>query len=193
LHPSFIQRGSDPADPTGAVKLFCVHGNATEHNKALDNAKPWMTQNNTVLSKIVNAVPKSQFSQMHAVKGIIYACKAWNNLRDLYQPLNSMLAEVSLGDLHSYCCTPTMDISVWLNDLQGLYQTLVDMDPNACSDRAFTLIAIGNLPLSNPDWHSFAVGLRQRISMYDAVQPTPTPIRSKEFLAAIRQENIFRN
>jgi hypothetical protein len=190
LHPSFIQRGSDPADPTGALKLFRVHGNATERNHALDDAKPWMTQNNTALSKIVNAVPKSQ---MHAVKGIIYAREAWNNLRDLYQPLNSMLAEVSLGDLHSYRCTPTMDVSVWLNDLQGLYQSLIDMDPHACSDRAFTLIAIGNLPLSNPDWRSFAVGLRQRISMYDAVQPLPTPIRSKEFLAAIRQENLFRN
>ena len=147
-------------------------------------------QNNTALSKIVNAVPKSQ---MHAVKGIIYAREAWNNLRDLYQPLNSMLAEVSLGNFHSYRCTLTMDVSVWLNDLQGLYQTLIDMDPHACSDHAFTLIAIGNLSLSNADWCSFAVGLRQRISMYDAVQPIPTPIRSKEFLAAICQKNLFRN
>ena len=146
LHPSFIQRGSDPADPTGALKLFRVHGNATERNQALDDAKPWMTQNNTALSKIVNAVPKSQ---MHAVKGIIYAREAWNNLRDLYQPLNSMLAEVSLGDLHSYRCTPTMDVSVWLNDLQGLTSLLstwtlmlVPIAPSLSSPLATSCLAI---------------------------------------------------
>jgi hypothetical protein len=59
-----------PPNPTGALKLFRVHGNDTERNQALDDARPWMTQNNTALSKIARS-------------------QAWNNLRDLYQPLNS--------------------------------------------------------------------------------------------------------
>ena len=190
LHESFIQRGSDPADPTGEIKLFCVHGNAAERAQATEDAQPWMTKNNTALSKIVNAVPQSQ---MHIVDGVLYACEAWTNLRDYYQPLNSILADTLVGDLHAYRCTSTMDVGVWLNDLQRLLKNINNMAPNAVSDRAFTLIAIGNLPLSNSDWRSFAVGLRQRVSLYDAARPKPTPIHSKEFLAAIREEYIFRN
>ena len=52
-----------------------------------------------------------------------------------------------------------MDVGVWLNDLQCLYNNLSDMDPTAITDRTFVLIAIGNLPLKDPDWRSFAVGL----------------------------------
>ena len=86
-----------------------------------------------------------------------------------------------------------MDVGVWLNDLQCLYNNLSDMDPTAITDRAFVLIAIGNLPLKDPDWRSFAVVLRQCINQYDAVRPKPMPIRSKEFTSAICEEHIFRN
>ena len=190
LREPFIQRGTDPADPSGTVKVFRVHGNAAERDQAIEDAKPWMKQNNTALSKIVNAVPKDQ---MHLVNDTLYARDAWSNLRDYYQPLNSMLAEALIGDIRAYRCTPTMDVGAWLNDLQRLYNNLNDMDPSAITDRAFALIAIGNLPLKDPDWRSFAVGLRQRINQYDAVRPKPTPIRSKEFTSAIREEHIFRN
>ena len=104
-----------------------------------------------------------------------------------------MLAEALIGDIHAYQCTPTMDVDVWLNDLQHLYNNLNDMDPTAITDRAFVLIAIGNLPLKDPNWRSFAIGLRQCINQYDTVQPKPTPIWSKEFTSAIREEHIFRN
>ena len=171
LRESYIQRGTDPADPTDTVKVFRVHGNAAERDRALEDAKPWMAQNNIALSKIANAVPKDQ---MHLVNDTLYACEAWSNLRDYYQPLNSMLADALIGDLHAYRCTPTMDVGVWLNDLQRLYNNLNDMDPLAISDRAFALIAIGNLPLRDPDWRSFAVGLRQRVNQYDTVRPKPT-------------------
>lgn len=86
-----------------------------------------------------------------------------------------------------------MDVGIWLNDLQWLYNNLNNMDPTAISDRVFALIAIGNLPLRDPDWRSFAVRLRQRINQYDAVRPRPTPIHSKKFTSAIRQEYVFRN
>jgi hypothetical protein len=113
---------------------------------------------------------------MHLVNDTLYACDAWSNLRDYYQPLNSMLANALIGDICAYRCTPTMDVSIWLNDLQRLYNNLNDMDPSAISDHAFPLVAIGNLPLKDPDWRSFAVGLRQCINQYDAVRPKPTPV-----------------
>jgi hypothetical protein len=62
LRESFIQRSSNPADPTDAIKVFCVHGNAAEHDQAIENAKPWMTQNNTALSKIANSPQRSDAS-----------------------------------------------------------------------------------------------------------------------------------
>lgn len=190
LRESYIQCGTDPADPTDTIKVFCVHGNAAERDRALEDAKPWMAQNNIALSKIANAVPKDH---MHLINDTLYAHEAWSNLHDYYQPLNSMLADALIGDLHAYRCTPTMDVGVWLNDLQRLYNNVNDMDPLAISDRTFVLIAIGNLPLRDPDWCSFAVGLRQRVNQYDAVRPKPTPVQSKEFTSAIREEHIFRN
>ena len=61
--------------------MFCVHENAAKHDQAIEDAKPWMKQNNTALSKIVNAVPKDQ---MHLVNDTLYARDAWSNLRDYY-------------------------------------------------------------------------------------------------------------
>ena len=168
--------------------MFRVHGNAAERDQALEVTKPWMAQNNIALSKIANAVPKDQ---MHLINDTLYAPDAWSNLCNYYQPLNSMLADTLIGNLRAYRCTPTMDIGAWLNNLQRLYNNLNDMDPLAISDHAFTLIAIGNLPLRDPDRHSFAIGLQQCVNQYDAVRPKPTPVRSKEFTSAIHEEHIF--
>jgi hypothetical protein len=74
----FIQRGSDPTDPSGTLKVFCVHGNAAKRDRAIEDAKPWMSHNTTALSKIVNVISRSQ---MHIVNDALYARDAWNNLR----------------------------------------------------------------------------------------------------------------
>jgi hypothetical protein len=41
LHEPFIQRSSDPADLTGMIKLFCIHGNAAKCNQvpSMDDKK----------------------------------------------------------------------------------------------------------------------------------------------------------
>jgi hypothetical protein len=83
-----------------------------------------------------------------------------------------------------------MDVSVWLDDMQRLYDGLCVMDPHALSDYGFALILMSNLP-ETAEWRAFAAGLRQRIDRYtNNVDP---PINSNDFATAITDEYYFRN
>lgn len=100
-------------------------GNVVEHQQAITNAKPWMSRNNTTLSRIISALPSQQ---LHLVKSATYAKEAWDALRSYYQPQNSLCAATIKGQIMAYRCTPDMNIEKWLSDMQRLYISLCDLE-----------------------------------------------------------------
>jgi hypothetical protein len=180
----------DGSDDEGNTKRFHITGNTQYRNQKIRAAKPWMMKNEIARNKIVRSLSTAQ---LHFVDGVIYASEAWNILHDHYQPLNSSLAISLRSDIQGYRCVPPMDIHEWLIDMQKMYHDLLDMSPDSLSDREFALVVINNLPQSGGRWETFTSNLRERINKYDNTKPTPLPVRSVEFLSAIRQEYLLCN
>lgn len=145
-------------------------------------------KNGIVLAKIFHSLASDQ---LHFVTNITYASEAWEVLHCHYHPTNSALVTSLRTDLQGYRCTPTMDVNLWLNDMQCIHNSITDMDPSAMSNHDFVLITINNLPQSGGNWNSFMQGLHKRINQYDNCLPTPRPIRSIKFISAIHHEFIL--
>jgi hypothetical protein len=168
-------------------KPFLVDGNAAEHDAAIAAAEPWTAQNNLALSTIYTGLSSHP---LRRIRNITYASEAWESLRTHYQRQNASIATLKASDLQAYRCTTSMDIIEWLNDMQQLYNELVDMDADVLSDHNFAITAINNLPQNN-EWRSFAKNQRQAIFWYDHTKPDPIAVTSEEFLNAIREEHYF--
>ena len=177
------------SDDEGNIKTFHVHGNAKLRKQKIRAAKPWMQKNDILLNKLFRSMSGTP---LHFVTDITYAAEVWDVLHSHYQPVNSSLAVSIRSDLQGYRCTPLMDVNDWLNDMHRIYHSLIEMSPGAMSDREFALLTINNLPLSGGNWDSFTKGLRERINQYDNSVPRK-PVRSIEFISAIRQEYIICN
>ena len=54
----------------------------------------------------------------------------------------------------TYCCTPDMNVTNWLNNMQHLYNSLCDLDTNHMSNREFTLTILDLMPQDN-GWTDF--------------------------------------
>lgn len=145
-----------------------------------------MAANNLCLSKIVHAVPTHQ---LHLVKRAIYAKQAWESLRSVYQPRNSLWASTLESDIITYRCQPSMKITCWLNDMQRLYNTLCGTDPDCMTDHFFAFAILNNMP-QDGTWHDFLSGLRNKVRDYDN---HGTPVSSIDFITSIREEFWFRH
>ena len=142
-------------DDAGNQSTVHVPGNAAEHHTAVRKAKPWTTGNNIALSRIVAAVPGNQ---LHLVENSAYAKDAWDNLRSVYQPNNSLRASTIKSQIMTYRCSADMDVSKWLDDMQRLYNSLCNLEVDRMSDRKFAL-AILNLMPQDDGWRDFTSNL----------------------------------
>ena len=168
-------------DDDGHVSTFHILGNAVEHEQALTEAEPWMTGNNTTLSRIVASLPKHL---LHSIEGVKYAKVAWENLRSIYQPHNSLRAATVKSQIMSYRCQPDMDVAKWLNDMQSLYTSLCGLDPKRMNDSEFALAILDLMPQEG-GWRDFVS------SLHEKVRDTETqnlPIASRSLISTIRDE-----
>ena len=140
-----------------------------------------MNQNNLARAHLIRAIPGHL---LPCIEGIPYASEIWSKLQDRYQKPNSPMSNSKKTAITNYLCTPSMDVAVWLDDMQRLYDGLCVMDPHALSDYDFALLLMGNLP-ETAEWRAFAAGLRQRIDRYTNNIDT-TPITSDDFATAIK-------
>ena len=92
----------------GEVTTVHIQWNQAEYDTAVTNAQPWMEGNYLCLSKIVNATPSVQ---LHLVEGSDYAKDAWESLRALFQPQNSLRASTIKADIMGYRCHSNMNVS----------------------------------------------------------------------------------
>jgi gag-polypeptide of LTR copia-type len=173
-------------DDSGNQSAVHVSGNAAEHQQALNDAAPWMAGNNTTLSRIVSALPGHQ---LHLVKRAIYAKQAWESLRSIYQPRNSLRATTIKGHIMTYRCQSDMNVAKWLNDMQSLYNSLCDLDIEHMSDRDFALAILDLMP-QDDDWRNFVSDLRTKVRDRDTQE---LQIDSTTFISAIRDEYWFRH
>ena len=183
LHHTVTHHG---VDDDGNVSSIRVPGNLAEHKEALTQAEPWMTGNNTALSRIVAAVPSHQ---LHLVKRVTYAKQAWESLRSVYQPRNSLRAATMKGQIMAYCCQSDMNVARWLNDMQRLYNSLCDLDNERMTDRDFALAILDLMP-QDDGWRDFLSNLRTKVRDSDAQS---LPIDSTTFVTAIRDEYWYRH
>jgi hypothetical protein len=163
-----------------------VPGNVIEHDNAVRAAQPWMTSNNIALSRIVAALPSHQ---LHLVQHTTYAKHAWEALRSVYQPRNSLRATTIKGQIMSYRCTPDLKVSTWLNDMQNLYNSLCGLDIERMTDRDFALTILDLMP-QDDGWRDFVSNLRGKVRESEARN---LPIDSITFITAIRDEYWYRH
>jgi gag-polypeptide of LTR copia-type len=183
LREESIHSGLDENDHVVKIR---VPGNLAEHEQAVKNADPWMTGNNTALARIVSAVPSNQ---LHLVKRAKYAKNAWDSLRSVYRPRNSMRAATIKGHIMAYRCQSDMDVAKWLSDMQVLHNSLCDLDTEHMSDRDFALAIIDLMP-QDEGWREFLSGLRTKVRDSDALG---TSVDSITFIGAIREEYWHRH
>ena len=169
-------------DDAGQLSTTHILGNANEHQQALTAAEPWIFGNNIALSRIVTALPSHQLHLVHSAK---YAKQAWDSLRSVYQPRNSLRAATIKGQIMTYRCTADMNITKWLTDMQRLYNSLCDLDTERMSDRDFALAILDLMPQED-SWRSFVSDLRTKVREQDA---QGLPIDSITFTSAIRDED----
>ena len=181
LHKDQTHHG---VDDNNTIATVYVRGNQAEYDQAVHNAEPWMAANNLCLSKIVHAIPTHQ---LHLIKSAIYAKQAWESLRSVYQPRNSLHASTLKSDIITYRCQPSMNIVRWLNDMQRLYNTLCGTDTDCMTDHHFTLAILDNMP-QNGTWHDFLSGLQNKVREHDS---RGTPISSIDFIISICKEFWF--
>jgi hypothetical protein len=173
-------------DDAGNVGTFHILGNANEHQQALTDAEPWLTGNKSALARIIAAVPASQ---LHLVKRAKYAKRAWEALRSVYQPRNSLRASTIKGQIMAYRCQSDMDVAKWLNDMQRLYNSLCDLDPDSMTDRDFAH-AILDLMSQDETWRDFVSGMRTKVR--DAETQGST-MDSATLTTTMREEYWYRH
>ena len=185
LRPDTIQRGFTDQNQEMEIR---IPGNTVQRTKAIDDAKPWTTQNNLARAHLIRAIPGRILPR---IEGIPYASEIWSKLRQHYQKPNSAVSNSKKTTITNYQCTSSMDVAVCLDDMQRLYDGLCVMDLHALSDYNFALLLMGNLP-ETPEWCAHAAGLRQHIDRFTANIDT-TPITSNDFITAISDKYYFRN
>jgi hypothetical protein len=84
-----------------------------------------------------------------------------------------------------------MDIITWLDDMECLYDDLIDVDPDALSDHGYALLLMNNLPEMS-EWRTLAGGLRKCVEECNCSMP-PTPVSCSKFITSIKDEYHFRN
>jgi hypothetical protein len=173
-------------DDDGVLTTVHVPGNLAEYEQAIKDSEPWMTGNNTALARIVSAVPSHQ---LHLVKRVHYAKQAWDSLRSVYQPRNSLRAATIKGQIMTYRCQSDMNIAKWLTDMQRLYNSLCDLDTERMTDRDFALAILDLMP-QDEGWREFLSSLRTKVRDCDAQS---LPIDSTSFITAIRDEYWYRH
>jgi hypothetical protein len=151
-------------DDANNLSTTHVLGNEAEHQQAVLDTQPWMSGNNIALSRIVGALPSHQ---LHLAQKAQYAKQAWENLRSVYQPRNSLRAATIRGQIMTYRCGPDMNVAKWLNDMQCLYNSLCDHDNERMSDRNFALAILDLMP-QDDGWRDFVSGLRAKVRDSDA-------------------------
>jgi hypothetical protein len=158
-----------------------VLGNEAEHEQAVRDAEPWMAGNNTALARIVCAVPGHL---LHLVKRTRYAKQAWESLRSVYQPRNSLRAVTIRTKIMTYSRQSDMDIASWLTDMQQLYYTLCNLDTDCLSDHDFTFTILDLMWKGRDEgWTGFLSDLRREARNSES---RGLPIHSATFITAIR-------
>jgi gag-polypeptide of LTR copia-type len=170
-------------DDDGHMVTAHVPSNKSERDDAIKQALPWTEANNLCLTKIINAVPSNR---MHLVKRFPYAKQAWENLKSTYQPRNSLRASALKSDITAFRCQLHMDVIQWLNDMQQLFNTLCDIDPENMTDSEFAAAILDKMP-QDGSWRPFLAGMRKTIQDYAKNDP-PTSISSIEVIASVREE-----
>jgi hypothetical protein len=173
-------------DPNGNPSTVIQQGNNAEHQQALENARPWMIGNNTTMSRIVAAVPGGQ---LYLIKPSKYAKQAWEILRSVYQPRNSLRAATIKGQNMSYRCQSDMNVAKWLSDMQRQYASLCDLDTTRMTDHDFALAILDLMP-QNDSWRNFVSDLRTKVRNLEAEQ---RHVDSSTFVIAIRNEHWYRH
>jgi hypothetical protein len=173
-------------DKDDNITTIYFKGNEVEHRQKVEESKPWTTGNALALSKILKATP---IRQLRYIKGIQYAKQAWEILREIYLSHNAIRTSSIHNDIVSNRCTPDMDVAMWLNEMQQLYDVLSAMDETNLTDRNFTLTIINNMPKTE-SWRVIVAGYRNTIAQYDK---DGIPVKSSEFITKIRDENWFHN
>jgi hypothetical protein len=173
-------------DPNGNPSTVIQQGNNAEHQQALENARPWMIGNNTTMSWIVAAVPGGQ---LYLIKPSKYAKQAWEILRSVYQPRNSLRAATIKGQIMSYRCQSDMNVAKWLSDMQHQYASLCDLDTTHMTDHDFALAILDLMP-QDDSWRNFVSDLRTKVRNLEAEQ---RHVDSSTFIIAIRDEHWYRH
>ena len=186
LQQTTIQKGKDKQ---GVIQEFTIDGNSAKYDKKTEEAKPWLAGNELTLDKIIDAMPSEI---LPLVQNVPYAKQAWEVLRSTYQPRNAMRAVSVMGDITSYRCTPDMDISLWLNNMQRQFNILQDMDPAIMSDHDFMVTVLNNMPQTNA-WQTTVASLHVKIKECDEHKPALLPVNSFEYIANIHKVAWFRN
>lgn len=175
-------------DDDGHLSTVHVLGNLAEHEQALRDAIPWMTGNKTALARIVSAVPSHL---LYLVKDAKYAKQAWESLRSMYRPQNSLRAATIKRQIMSYRCQSDMNIAQWLTDMQRLYSSLCILDTDSMSDSDFALSILALMPQPEDEgWANLLSGLRMKVRDSDS---QGLPIYSTTFITAIRDYWHSRN
>jgi hypothetical protein len=186
LAETVARRGSS-TDDSGHTKTLHVQGSSAEEHKQKteeSGGEPWMAANNLALAKIVCAVPGAQ---MHLVEDAKYAKQAWESLRSYYQPGGVFRAQAIRSNIVTYRCTPDMDVARWLNDMQGLYSSLRDVDTMGFSDQAFALAILDNMPRDD-GWFGLVSNWQTEFLLRES-----GPVNLAEVITAIREECWWRN
>jgi hypothetical protein len=77
-----------------------------------------------------------------------------------------------------------MNISKWLDDMQRLYNSLCDLDPERLSDHDYALTVLDLMP-QDDSWRDFLSTLRSKVREYNA---QALPVDSSTLTTSIREE-----
>jgi hypothetical protein len=168
-------------DDNSNLSTIHVLGNLAVHKKAIQDAEPWMTRNNTALARIVSAIPSHQ---LHLIKRVQYAKQAWESLHSVYQPCNSLRATTIKAQIMAYCCQSDMNVAKMAQDMQTQYNFLCDLDTDHISNRDFALAILDLMP-QDEGWRDYLSGLHIKIHDCDAHS---LPINSSSIITGIQDD-----
>ena len=178
-------------DASGCMRTVYVAGNDDEHRQKTEDFDRWMLGNGIALAKIVLSIPDKR---LFLVRHLKFAKQAWENLRSYYEPRNTHHALNIIEEIKAFNCTPHMDVEQWVKDMHRLYSFVCSLDSkDLLSNTDFALVIVHNMPRHDTTWRQLYNSLERRIIEYDSHQPSPIPVYSHEFIAAILEENRFRN
>ncbi len=183
LHPLRTYHG---VNDEGHLSTTHILGNAVKHEQALMAAKPWITGDHSTLSHIIVALPANQ---LHLMQHVQHAKQARDNLHSHYQPRNLLCTATIKSQLITYCCTPDMNLTTWLTDLQKLYNSLCNLGHEHMSDHKFALTIL-DLMLQDDGWTNFVSGLQSKVHNSN---DRGLPISFATFITAINNEYWYQH